>query len=245
MRSAANKLTLVLADDHPLVLRGLKELLATDRDVEVLAVHSRGDATLESIRVLRPDIAVLDVAMPGMTGLEILTGVRRLRIPTKVILLAATLEDDQIFDSVAAGVDGILMKTTAPDTLLECLWKIYRGGRWLQKDLIEPALARETERRTTGRQVFQALTRQEKTVASLVAEGKPNKVISRELGISEGTVKIHLHNIYGKLGVSNRTSLATLSLRYADMLARSGATGRSYDSGSGRVSENLSNSAWR
>lgn len=218
MNGPANPVTIVLADDHPLVLSGLEQLLEGEGPTYQVSTFANGNDALDAIRSLRPSLAILDVSMPGRCGLDVLAEVRRARLATRVILLAASLEDNQIFDAVSAGVDGLILKNSAPDLLLTCVESVQRGRRWLPRDFVEPALARESERRALGRQVVGSLTAQERTVALLIAEGLVNKIISRRLGITEGTVKIHLHNIYSKLGVANRTELAAIAIRHADQL---------------------------
>ena len=207
-------LSVLVADDHPVVLRGLESLIATDPLFQVVQTCSDGSSALEAIGELQPALAVLDINMPEMTGLEVLARVAADRSPTKVILLTASVGDRQILRAIADGVYGLILKDAAAGTLLDCLHAVGRGDRWLPSDLVDPALQREGARNTTARGMAGTLTKREREIALHVAEGLSNKDIARRINVSDGTVKIHLHNIYQKLGVNNRTSLAALAIAY-------------------------------
>ena len=213
-------LRVVLADDHPVVLSGLRMLLQAERSFNVIAACSSGAAALQSMRDHEPELAVLDISMPDLTGLDVLQAIDENRIPTRVVLLTASATDDQIVTAVARGARGILLKDTAVDTLIECLHKVAAGDRWLPPELVDAALEREAGRRLRGDQIEDLLTAREREVLLLVAEGLSNKEIARRINLSDGTVKIHLHNIYQKLGTPNRTAVAVLALTYRDRLIR-------------------------
>jgi two-component system nitrate/nitrite response regulator NarL len=181
---------------------------------EVVATCPDGPTALQTILELRPDLVVLDVSMPGCTGVDVLTELGNRGLRTRVILLTASAGDHQIVEAVERGVYGLMLKDAAADTLLECMRSVSAGRRWLPSDLVEAALGREKAKRARTNQVETVLTAREREIVSLVAEGRSNKEIARHLGVSDGTVKIHLHNIYRKLEVSNRTSLSVLALSY-------------------------------
>lgn len=205
----------VLADDHPVVLAGVRSLLAAVAgEFEVVAVRSDGALALEAIRDTAPEIAVLDINMPRLTGLDVLQAVRESGLTTRVVLLTASVEDGQISRAVAGDAWGIVLKDAAGDELVECLRHVASGQRWLPPDVIGPALERDEERRASSDGVDKLLTARERQLAIMVAEGLSNKHISRATGIAEGTVKIHLHNIYQKLNVANRTALAAFAQRH-------------------------------
>lgn len=218
MRAVSPALRVVLADDHPVFLGGLQALIRTDPMFEVVATRPNGTSALQAILELQPDLAILDVSMPGCTGVEVLKDIGSRNLRTRVILLTASAGDHQIVEAVERGVYGLMLKDAAADTLLECMRSVSAGRRWLPSDLVGAALEREEEKRAKTGQVEAALTAREREIVSLVAEGRSNKEIARHLGVTDGTVKIHLHNIYRKLDVGNRTALTALSLSYRDQL---------------------------
>lgn len=202
-------ITVLLADDHPLLLRGLSDLVSAQSDFQVFATASDGDQAIRLIREGRPDIAVLDLAMPKRTGLEVLKQLSYEAVATRVILLTASIGHEEIVDAVAAGAKGLLLKESAPEDLIECLTRIARGEKWLPPELVEPAVALQTSL-SDSRNKLGLLTRREHEVVQLVCEGLPNKLVARRLAMSEGTVRVHLHTIYTKLEVNNRTELTAL-----------------------------------
>jgi DNA-binding NarL/FixJ family response regulator len=209
MTFANDTLRLLLADDHPIVLSGLEKLLATRSGFEIIAAVTDGQAARHAIRELEPDVAILDINMPKGTGIDVLEFVEQHGFATRVILLTASAGDTQIKRAVQEGVWGIMLKDVAAESLLECIDAVADGRRWLPPEFIEPVFAREEEREKSLEKLQSTLTARERQIAQLVAEGLSNKLISRKLGITEGTVKLHLNKAYSKLDVSNRTSLAS------------------------------------
>ena len=206
-------LSIVVADDHPVVRRGLAEVLRSCPLIQVIATHADGSSALHAIRTLQPDIALLDIAMPGLSGIDILAGLVAHKNGAKVILLTASISDAEILAAIAHGAKAILFKDAAPDDLVECIRVVARGGTWFPDELVEAAVQRETGK-DPGKcmELTQTLTAREREIMLLVATGLSNKAVARQLAISEGTIKIHLHNIFRKTGVSNRTALAAASL---------------------------------
>src|SRR4051812_29141680 len=200
----------VLADDHPLMLGGLRALLQAERGVEIAAAALDGATALEMIRAHEPEIAVLDITMPRLTGLEVLEALEADGLATRVVLLTGSVSDGQIATAVERGAWGLLLKESAPGTLIVCLRTVAAGQRWLPEELVAPAIRGAAEQRAKEVRPERVLTAREYEIAQLIARGLSNKHIARELAISEGTVKIHLHKIYDKLGNMNRTSLAVL-----------------------------------
>jgi len=203
-------LRVVLADDHPIMLGGLRVWLQGEPGMEIVAAAPDGATALEAIRAHEPDMAVLDITMPQLTGLDVLETLEADGLATRVILLTGSATDEQIATAVERGAWGLLLKENALDTLRACLKTVAAGRRWLPEELVAPAVRRAAERRETVGQLERVLTAREYEIAGLVAQGLSNKHIARALGISEGTVKIHLHNGSQKLGGVNRTSLAML-----------------------------------
>ena len=200
----------VLADDHPIVLGGLRALLQAEPGVEIVAAVPDGATALATIRAHEPDLVVLDINMPELTGLEVLDALAADDFAARVVLLTGSASDEQIATAVERGAWGLLLKESAPGTLIACLKAVAAGQRWLPEEVVAPAVRRATERREKDVRPERVLTAREYEVARLVAQGLSNKHIAHALAISEGTVKIHLHNMYEKLGGMNRTSLAVL-----------------------------------
>ena len=211
--------SIIVADDHPVVLRGLVTLLNEDKTFKIVASCTNGSEAIDAIRSLKPDIALLDLIMPDLHGLQVLKAAGSENLTTRIIFLAASPSDKEIVDATAGGAYGIILKKSAPDSLISCLHAVAAGQKWLPATLVDGALARTLENHAQIAKVGQLLTRREIEVMLKVAEGLPNKEVGSQLNISEGTVKIHLHSIYNKVGVSNRTSLANFAVVYRDRLA--------------------------
>jgi two-component system nitrate/nitrite response regulator NarP len=167
-----------------------------------------GAAVLEAIPAARPDILVLDVQMPERTGLDVLRTLRARGDQRPIVLLTASLDDNSLLEAIQLGVNGIILKDGAQNLLLRCLEDVGSGRRWIEKSLLERALEISMGGATESRDALSSLSKRERAIVGLVAQGMRNRDVASELGITEGTVKVYLHRIYEKLGVSNRTELA-------------------------------------
>jgi two-component system nitrate/nitrite response regulator NarL len=212
------RVRLVIADDHPIVLEGIAKVLEAESDFEVCAKCSNGSDALRAIREHRPDVAVLDIVMPDMTGLDALTQINAEGLDTKAVFLTANATDAYILALIENGARGLLMKDTGVGELSLCIRKVAGGGRHFPNDIVAAAIERETGRRTTGEQFQRALSARERVIALQVAEGLSNKAVARRLNLSEGTVRIHVHNIYQKTGIGSRGALTALILAHRDLL---------------------------
>lgn len=199
---------LVLADDHPIVLDGLDQLFRLEPDFTVLARCRDGEETLRAVRLYRPDVLVLDIRMPRCDGLQVLRTLQAEGVATRVVLLTAALQEDHLVEALQLGVGGVVLKEMAPRLLVDAVREVHSGGRWLDQGSANRALERLLRRDAEGRDATPALTPREIEIVRMVARGLRNRVIAEQLFISEGTVKIHLHNIYQKLDVSGRLELA-------------------------------------
>jgi DNA-binding NarL/FixJ family response regulator len=199
---------LALADDHPIVLQGLEQLFQLEPDVEVVARCRDGVEALRQVRELTPDVLVLDLKMPGRDGIEVLSALQEAGTETKVVLLTGALTDDRLLESLRLGVGGIVLKDMAPELLIQAVRKVAGGGRWLETGLGGRALSRLLARESAREEVRQALTPRELEIVRMVSAGLRNRAVADKLCISEGTVKVHLHNIYEKLSVTGRLELA-------------------------------------
>ena len=199
--------TLVLADDHPLMLKALNDRLAGDPDFKILAQCKNGHEALAAVRAHRPDIVVLDVRMPGKDGLSVAREVKQEKLPTRVVLLAASLEDDEILEAARLGVGGVVLKEMAPRLLIECIRKVHAGEPWLERRAAARAFETLLRREAGAREVSKVLTPREIEITRMAASGLRAKSIGDRMSISEGTVKTHLHHIYEKLKLSSRAQL--------------------------------------
>jgi DNA-binding NarL/FixJ family response regulator len=200
-------INLVLVDDHPLVLNGLQQLFAVESEINVLACCTDGEQVLQTVMHYQPDILILDLKMPRKNGLVVLRELQKEKLPTKVVLLTAALDDDEVLEAIRLGVRGVVLKEMAPQLLIQCINKVHTGGEWLEKDSVSRALEKMLKRETEMQYITQILTRREIKLVKLVAHGLSNKLIAEKLYIAEGTVKVHLHNIYDKLQVKSRVAL--------------------------------------
>ena len=204
-------ISLVIADDHPLILDALQNLFRFEKDFKILARCLDGDEALKAVRRHQPDILVLDIQMPAKHGLVVLREMREEKLPTRVVVLTATLDEEGLTEAVRLGVRGLVLKELAPKLLVQCIRKVHVGELWLEKRSVSSALEKLLQRESARNEVAQLLTPREIEIIKQVAAGLRNTEIGKKLFISEGTVKIHLHNIYQKLGVDSRTKLT----RYA------------------------------
>ncbi len=219
MSKAIRSLSIVAADDHPIVLGGLVTLLKGDKTLRLVATCANGQEAIDAIRALRPDLALLDFNMPRLNGLQVLETLIAENLPTRVCFLAASLTDKEIVAIANRGASGIILKESASDTLITALHAIAAGQKWLARDVVDGASERLRELKAEVTRVARTLSPREIEIMLRVAEGLSNKEVGRQLKISEGTVKMHLHSIYQKIHVTNRTSLANFAVAYRDRLA--------------------------
>ena len=198
--------TVLVADDHPLMRDGIAGLFA-GTEFEVIALVNDGDAALEAIRSMKPDVAVLDINMPGHSGVDLLRMARTEGWETLVVLLTAGVDAELLDEAFRLGADGLVLKDAAGDMLLRAVRGALNGEPWFDKSAIEQVIAHLGATLPAG----PPLTAREHDVARLVAIGRRNKEIAHELGVSEGTVKMHLHNLYQKLDIGSRTELAIMA----------------------------------
>src|ERR1700688_16997 len=208
--------SVVIADRHPVVLQGLTKLLGAQSGFKVVACCSDGTNCIEAIRSLAPDIAVLDMSMPGLAGLEILPFVNSENLTTRLVFFTASIEHHELVISAAAGAYGVINKDVSPEVLLQSLRQVADGQRLLPLLSSDQELARQQGDVAITENVLTVLTDRERQIMRLVSEGLSNKEIGRRLSIVDGTIKVHLHNIFQKLEISNRTVLAALAISHND-----------------------------
>lgn len=193
---------ILLADDHELVLEGLRSLVNAQADMEVVASVTAGDQVLEAIRQHLPDVMALDLEMRPLGGLDCLTRVRAEGMALRVLILTAYSDGASMRAALEAGADGYALKTDPPQHTIEAIRQVARG------QMVFPAAARRWLVGRRGNGDERGLTERERVVLTRLAEGATNGEIATQLGVSENTVKFHLQNLYLKLGVTNRTEAA-------------------------------------
>ncbi|MBR0794014.1 response regulator transcription factor [Bradyrhizobium jicamae] len=209
--------SVVIADRHPVVLQGLSNVIGAQRDFKVVARCGDGASCVEAIRHFVPDIAVLDITMPDMSGADILAVARSEKIPTRPVFFAASIEDRELSILAAAGAYGVVLRDQEPEILVQTLREVAAGERLLPLPSSEEAISCAREM-MTGKSLV-VLTERERQIVHLVSEGLSNKEIGRLLSVTDGTIKVHLHHIFQKLDISNRTSLAALAISQHDFTA--------------------------
>lgn len=197
----------VLTDDHPIVLDGLEQLFLREKDFEIVARCVNGEDALRTVKHHKPDVLVLDIQMPRMNGLQVLREIHEQKLPTRVVLLTAALDEDQVMEAMRLGVAGLVLKEMASKRLVQCVRHVSGGEQWLESSLVSKALEKMMKREQGSREVARVLTPRETEVVKMAATGLRNKEIGEKLQISEGTVKIHLHAIYEKLQITGRVEL--------------------------------------
>ncbi|MCW8923739.1 MAG: response regulator [Gammaproteobacteria bacterium] len=203
----------LIIDDHALFRVGLKGLLE-QRNIEVVGAAAHGGEGIELAAQLKPDIILLDLRMPDMGGLEVLPVLREKHPSTPVVMLTTSNEEKDLIKSLRTGAQGYLLKDMEPDELVGALRDIEKGKNVVAQDLTD-ALARMVQGETSIEDndgPFSTLTPREHEILCLLAEGQSNKLIARNLGISDGTVKLHVKAILRKLGIHSRVEAAVIAV---------------------------------
>ncbi|MBA2593678.1 MAG: response regulator transcription factor [Pseudomonadota bacterium] len=198
--------TLVLADDQPIILYGLEQLFAREQDFHVLGSCATGGETLEAVRGHRPAVLVLGLRLAVKDGLTVLRELRAEGLPTRVVVFSSALKDELVVEAIHLGARGVVLKEMAPKLLVQCIRKVHAGGEWFETRSVSHILG-EIRQRNTKTHRGGELTAREREIVSTVAWGLRNHEIAERLSIGVGTVKVHLHNIYAKLEVTNRIAL--------------------------------------
>jgi DNA-binding NarL/FixJ family response regulator len=204
----------LIADDHGVVREGLRAFLALQDDVEVVGEAADGEEAVQAAVRLSPDVALVDLLMPRVDGIAAIRRIRAERPETRVIVLTSFVDEDKMLPAVRAGAVGYLLKDVAPQELVAAIRTVHGGGTLLHPAVVEE-LVREVAREAPAPAPARAnpLTAREREVLVLIARGRANKAIAFELGVAEKTVKTHVSNILGKLGLSDRTQAALYAVR--------------------------------
>lgn len=205
----------LIIDDHALFRDGLKGLLE-QRNIDVVGVAADGKEGIELAKEIQPDIVLLDLRMPNMGGLDVLPILRKDLPSTSVVMLTTSNDESDLIKALRTGAQGYLLKDMEPDELVSALRDIEKGKNVVAADLTD-ALARMVQGETTledDEGPFSELTPRETEILCLLAEGQSNKLIARNLGISDGTVKLHVKAILRKLSIHSRVEAAVMAVEY-------------------------------
>lgn len=203
---------ILLADDHRMVREGLKQLLETDSEINVVAEAGDGYECLNLTNKTKPDIVLLDINMPNMDGIQVLNIMKQQKMLSKVIVLTIHNEIEYLVKALEIGCDGFILKDSDFDTLKKAIFSVYSGETYIEPSLM-PLLNSSLAERDVLKEKVSDLTRREMEVLKMIASGAFNKEIALTLNISERTVKNHVSNIFKKIGVSDRTQAAVFAIK--------------------------------
>jgi len=208
----SEEIRIFIADDHPVVRRGIKGLLETEPDMVVVGEATNGQEAVAGITASQPDIVLMDLVMPLMDGIEAIQALRDSQSKTRVLVLTSFATDDKVFPAIKAGAMGYLIKDTAPEELLRAIRQVYRGEPTLHPTIAQKLL-KEVSSPSEQPPAPDPLTEREVEVLRLVAHGMSNQEIAAQLFISVTTVYSHVSNILAKLHLASRTQVALYALR--------------------------------
>ncbi|HWQ56543.1 MAG TPA: response regulator transcription factor [Bryobacteraceae bacterium] len=213
------KIRIVVADDHPIFRDGLCKLLALEEDFHVVAQAQDGKQVLEVLQQFEPDILLLDLKMPGLDGLATLQRLQVTKNKTKVIVLTASEDKNEFIQAMKFGTSGIVLKQTATELLIKSIRKVNAGEIWLDSHTTAAVMRQfatneDLPTAAPPQRERPPLSQREREIVALVAQGFKNKEMAEKMFISEQTVKNHLHNIFDKLGVSDRLELALYAIHH-------------------------------
>lgn len=214
------KTTVLIADDHPIVRQGFVKVIERDSSFAVIAESGDGERALQSLRELKPDIAVLDISMPDMSGLEIIKQVGTDNLPTKYVILTM-YKDPEYFDTaIDMGVKGYILKESATGELLNCLRMVARNQYYISPLLSGYLLERDAKIKSLNNSMpaLSKLTRAEKRILKLIAENKTSREIADDLCVSPRTVQNHRTNICSKLGLKGHNKLLLFAVQNKSLL---------------------------
>ncbi len=202
----------LIVDDHPVVRRGLRSLLAEEQDIEVVGEAANGKEALEQVERLQPDVILMDLVMPEMDGVEAIQRIIAAHPQARILVMTSFAADDKVFPSIKAGALGYLLKDSDPEDVVRVIRQVYRGEL-----SIHPSIARkviqELNRPPQEPLTPSPLTEREVEILQLLAQGVENKEIARRLVLREATVRTHVSNILTKLHLANRVQATLYALR--------------------------------
>ncbi len=205
-----------MVDDHPLLRKGIKQLVDLEEDIEVVGEASSGTEALEVVMHEEPDLILLDLNMKGMDGLETLRILREKGVTSRIVVFTVSDDRNDVIAALKSGADGYLLKDMEPDVLIEKIREACHGKMVLSEELTELlALALRGNSASKQDSAYESLTRREKEILRMIAEGLSNKMIGRKLDIVEATVKVHVKNLLKKLGLRSRVEAAVWMVKHS------------------------------
>ena len=206
------KIRIFIADDHAIVREGLRALLATEPDLELVGEANDGAQAVSKARTLKPDVILLDMVMPRMDGLEAIVEIKKNWSEAKIIMLTSFSDDEKVFSAIRSGALGYLLKESSPQDLLQAIHSVARGEGFLPPSIASKVM-REINQPPKLPPTKDPLTAREVEILQLVAQGLTNDEIAEKLVLSERTVRTHVSNILAKLQLANRTQAALYALK--------------------------------
>jgi NarL family two-component system response regulator LiaR len=206
------QIRILIVDDHAVVRKGIRALLSTEKDIEVIGEADDGQEAIKRYQSLTPDVLLLDLLMPKMNGIEVIKAVKEKHPEAKILVLTSFAADDQVFPAIKAGALGYLLKDTGPEELVDAIHQVHRGESSLSPTVARKVL-QEISQPSNKPLLENPLTKREIDVLQIVAQGKSNLEIAEILVISETTVRTHVSNILGKLHLASRTEAALYALK--------------------------------
>ena len=207
------KFTLLLIDDHPMLRSGLKQLIALDERLQVVAEAGNGIDGLTLAQLHDPDLILLDLNMPGLNGLDTLTQLREIALSGRVVVFSVSDNEEDVISALKRGADGYLLKDMEPEALLKALHQAAAGQIVLSEALTPILVARLREAQPGQTRDINQLTRREREILQLISDGMTNKAIARKLDISESTVKVHVKYLLKKMNLKSRLEAAVWALQ--------------------------------
>lgn len=199
-------INLIVADPHPVMREGIEKITELDPDISILSSVGDGRSALNDVERMQPDVVVLELDMPIKDGLNVIEEIKNKNLSTKPVVFTSS-SPAKVMQALNMGVKGLVSKTNSKEQLAKCIRSVYEDNKWLDQDLTTNTVSHLLNAHRNNQALAQVLTKREMAVAKMVMEGLPNKKIGTKLFISEGTVKLHLHHIYQKLGLPGRMSL--------------------------------------